>query len=71
MQEALHASSVRYNHSQIIPSAAKTKTDKIKTLKHRKRLKAEGMLMDESIDEEEIDMDLEELEMQSFEMSDD
>jgi len=61
----LHHSSIVYNHSQIIPSATRTKVDKIRTVKkiREKRMRSNEM-QDESIEDDEFepdDIDVEEL----------
>lgn len=60
----MHECSIKYLHSQMIPSSNKTKLDKIKILKRRWKLKSEGLLEDSINDEgEENEYDLDELEM--------
>lgn len=55
----LHHSSIVHHHSQIIPSANRTKADKIKTLREiRERKLHSHELDDESMDEEEFDLDV-------------
>lgn len=57
-QNQLHHSSIVYNHSQIIPSAARTKADKIKTLKQLRERRAHETEED-SIDDDDFDLDIE------------
>lgn len=59
-QKQLHHSSIVYKHSQIIPSATRTKADKIKTLRQirEKRLRTQDM-DDDSMDDEDYDLDVE------------
>ena len=53
----LHHSSIVYNHSQIIPSATRTKVDKIRTIKQIKERKAREGIQDDS-EEEDFDIDI-------------
>ena len=59
-----HNSSIVHNHSQIIPSAAKTKTDKIRAIKRKKEKKGKDKAHEEEEDDEYSDVDLEDLEEQ-------
>jgi hypothetical protein len=43
MSKINHNSSILHNHSQVIPSAAKTRVDKIKAIKHRKEKKRQQL----------------------------
>ena len=60
-QKQLLHSSIVHHHSQIIPSANRTKIDKIRTIKkmrEKRRMKSHE-LGDESIDDDEYDLDIE------------
>ena len=56
----LHHSSIMHSHSQIIPSANRTKVDKIKTLRQIRDRKLRSHVMDDdSMDDDDFDLDIE------------